>query len=1132
MVDENRKNNQLFLETIKEIYFDDLQVKNSMLPDLVWGEKIVEWLSEEVVLTENQYKLDQGLLIALSSINCSYLELYNASDFIYDRAGTKQLEEFLNANKNDPDLQVVLNLRRGEGKRTVLEKMATRNISAVYLFLKAVADPNIGDKKGKTPLHCAAKYNNLDILNILLEEKSIDINVKDENGKTPLHYAVFHGHNEVISRLLTEEAIDINAQDNEGKAPLHHATFWEVDNEMIDILVKKGAKIDIQDYKDNTPLHYAANVGYIDSVGLLTKRSDNVNLVNKDGDTALHIALNNKDERVPEAILENAKNIDVNIKNKKGESPLLLAAGVSTTNIVEKILAKGANIDKYCLHNAAKNVYAEEILNDIDSYEDIQSKVVDQFISLGCEVNAKDEGGSTPLFYAVEHCNNEVAKQLVHKGADTSVRNKKGYTVFEYAVKTNSLEALSAILPHKIDECGNELDKEIDIDKAKEILTKIIDNQGNTLLHWTVRYGCDREILNFLVESGIDINAKNKNGVAPIHIAAKYGREDLIEFFIEKKARINVQCGKFTKSEIDDLEKVKEKGDFTEGEFIYIRDSEKNIKKDIEHKKETPISIAAGNNHGNTVGMFLSNGAKANISDSRGWTPIYIAIRTACDKSCKEEEREKAYRIVEKLAMFSDIEAFKPKGGINQIVNGLKKAWTGKDEESFLVRATNDDERMRKILEKALRDRENDKLPNAPVDEYVPSAPPLDDSFFGEIGSYVEEIPELYPDLAKELEESYLGNLEFKKPGDKSENKDQSIEQKPDKKSTKQKTDSINKIRLTFHDKERLNIFSDKVAKSKDIAELNQVVSEALKSGVRLNFLNNKNNSFTDVVMQRIQVLKENSKISSNIICNLVSRGADINSYEKINQELEEVFKDHKTNIQKAYLEANKRINDFHEAVANATTGKIELIEIDNTTFYLEYSADSTVDVAKAVEAARGLGLYDGNIVFGSNIVKIGESEIEIETKSGIRNYTDLSDNGDVIITFQTSLGELDVRLYNSTQYKDSIEVEVCDPEKFNQLVNIKEEIGKNCLFGGLSVYDAIEQGYFERSGKLQFSETISCKRSEPSETVSFISQDIKEEAKKVMENIGSTDIKNTGEESWLNRMQGKRTNEGCGRGM
>ncbi|WCR53349.1 MAG: hypothetical protein PG981_000371 [Wolbachia endosymbiont of Ctenocephalides orientis wCori] len=64
-------------ELEKENEYSVMDFQQETILDLVWGEKIVEWLAEEVVLTENQHKLDQGLLIALSSINCSYLEIYN-----------------------------------------------------------------------------------------------------------------------------------------------------------------------------------------------------------------------------------------------------------------------------------------------------------------------------------------------------------------------------------------------------------------------------------------------------------------------------------------------------------------------------------------------------------------------------------------------------------------------------------------------------------------------------------------------------------------------------------------------------------------------------------------------------------------------------------------------------------------------------------------------------------------------------------------------------------------------------------------------------------------------------------------------------------------------------------------------
>ncbi|EAL59371.1 ankyrin repeat domain protein, partial [Wolbachia endosymbiont of Drosophila ananassae] len=80
-----------------------------------------------------------------------------------------------------------------------------------------------------------------------------------------------------------------------------------------------------------------------------------------------------------------------------------------------------------------------------------------------------------------------------------------------------------------------------------------------------------------------------------------------------------------------------------------------------------------------------------------------------------------------------------------------------------------------------------------------------------------------------------------------------------------------------------------------------------------------------------------------------------------------------------------------------------------------------------------------------------------------------------IVLTFYTIQGELEVRLYPDTQNKDLIRVEVNDQDLLEELKNCNEKIGKNCLLGGLPVDQAIERGFFTRSGKLcQYSETVS----------------------------------------------------------
>ncbi|WP_264730452.1 hypothetical protein [Wolbachia endosymbiont (group B) of Episyrphus balteatus] len=79
-----------------------------------------------------------------------------------------------------------------------------------------------------------------------------------------------------------------------------------------------------------------------------------------------------------------------------------------------------------------------------------------------------------------------------------------------------------------------------------------------------------------------------------------------------------------------------------------------------------------------------------------------------------------------------------------------------------------------------------------------------------------------------------------------------------------------------------------------------------------------------------------------------------------------------------------------------------------------------------------------------------------------------------MVLTFYTSLGELEVRLYPHETNKNLIRVEVSDEDLLEDIESYNEEIGQNCLLGGLSVIEAINRGFFVRSGGLMRPEVIS----------------------------------------------------------
>ena len=69
-------------------------------------------------------------------------------------------------------------------------------------------DVNIKDNNGRTPMHDAAQYGQMELVRMLHEEFQVDVNIKDNNGTTPMHDAAQNGHMEMVCMLHEEFQID------------------------------------------------------------------------------------------------------------------------------------------------------------------------------------------------------------------------------------------------------------------------------------------------------------------------------------------------------------------------------------------------------------------------------------------------------------------------------------------------------------------------------------------------------------------------------------------------------------------------------------------------------------------------------------------------------------------------------------------------------------------------------------------------------------------------------------------------------------------------------------------------------------------------------------------------------------
>ncbi len=261
---------------------------------------------------------------------------------------------------------------------------------------------------------------------------------------------------------------------------------------------------------------------------------------------------------------------------------------------------------------------------------------------------------------------------------------------------------------------------------------------------------------------------------------------------------------------------------------------------------------------------------------------------------------------------------------------------------------------------------------------------------------------------------------------------------------------ALNKIKLSEYEILKLNEFLKRVVSAKNINELSKIVNEALESGIRINALNKNGFSFSQVVVLKIQ----HSQFKGNdLIKKLALHGADFNN--------EEFYNEVKKQVQP---QLHNRLLQLREAAERATiSGTVKEVNFENRTFYIEFSKDSTVDMKKVIEGTKNLGFNTGNLNIGGNIVKIGDGEVEVKTgKNGERDYVDISDNGAFTVTFSTSLGEFHIKVYQSY---NQVKIEPENRELWNKLQEKGEKIGTGCLFGGMTVNDAIEKGGFVRAG-------------------------------------------------------------------
>jgi ankyrin repeat protein len=218
-----------------------------------------------------------------------------------------------------------INLKDGNGNTPLMTAIKQKNYKiAKFLIEKSQININSLNSLGETALHIACNYELENIVELIIQNKDININVQDyQNKYTPLMYSVALNNFNISSMLLNYPKNNLLIQDSLGSTAFHHAIVEDTSEDLIKLIDDK-----LSDKKELDHIYNITNINGNTLLHLILEKNiqinlkkyiinTNLNIQNSSGNTIWHIFGKRWYNYIAE--LENKKN-NLFIKNRKNET--------------------------------------------------------------------------------------------------------------------------------------------------------------------------------------------------------------------------------------------------------------------------------------------------------------------------------------------------------------------------------------------------------------------------------------------------------------------------------------------------------------------------------------------------------------------------------------------------------------------------------------------------------------------------------------------------------------------------------------------------------------------------------------------------------------------------------------------
>jgi ankyrin repeat protein len=413
----------------------------------------------------------------------------------------------------------------------------------------------------------------------------------------PLYYVAALGYLGLSKRLISKSPQDLDSKDKMGCTPLHISVLAR-NCEVTQLLLRHTVDFGIRDVEDYNLLHMVAWKGQWEVAQMLLEHEGVMKVLvrmrNKNGQTPLHLAVQDADPMIAELLINFGADVDA--MDNYDMSPLHWALKVCRNDATAQLLlAHGANF----------------LVSDSNGWTPLHSasrydhpSIVELLLKSGADIDVRDNENMTPLLCALQRWGSDAATRLLlENGASQHVRNKEGQTPLHLASQMNSSDIIGSLL-----KMGADVD-------ARD------NNDMTPLLSALEAFGGNDAAVQLLLVHGADVRVRNKEGRTPLHSASCYDHPNIVELLLKSGADVDARDNNDTTPLLSALEAFG--GNDAAVQLLLAHGADVHVRN---KDGRTPLHSASCSDHPSIVDLLLKMGVDVDARDNDDMTPLLSAV--------------------------------------------------------------------------------------------------------------------------------------------------------------------------------------------------------------------------------------------------------------------------------------------------------------------------------------------------------------------------------------------------------------------------------------------------------------------------------------------------------------------------